>query len=171
VARVRYYVSLDPHAEPILVDVEELPTGALDVKVGGERADVDVVPVGGQLSIRIDGRVIDLTTDGMPPDVGVTASGLRTFARVESDRQRAADAARKSRIGGTDKILKSPMPGRVVKVLVAPGDTVSAGAALLVIEAMKMENEVRAKADGKVVGVHVKVGETVEGNARLVTLG
>ena len=168
---MRYYVSLDPNAEPILVDVEELPTGALDVRVGGEPVEVDVVPVGAQLSVRIDGRVIDLTTDGMPPDIGAVASGLRTFARVESDRQRAADAARKSRIGGTEKVLKSPMPGRVVKVLVAVGDTVTAGTSLLVIEAMKMENEVRAKMEGKVVGLHVKVGETVEGNARLVTLG
>ena len=167
---MRYYVSLDPSGEPILVDVDELPTGALDVRVNGQRVEVDVVPVGGQLSVRIDGRVIDLTTEGTPPDLGAVASGLRTFARVESDRQRAADAARKSRIGGTDKILKSPMPGRVVKVLVSVGDEVEAGAPLLVIEAMKMENEVRAKTPGKVLGVHVKVGETVEGNARLVTL-
>jgi biotin carboxyl carrier protein len=168
---VRYYVSLDPTANPVHVDVDELPTGALQVKVDGKPVEVDVVALGGQLSIRIDGRVIDLTTEGMPPDIHATANGVRTVARVESDRQRAADAARKSRIGGSDTVLKSPMPGRVVKVLVSAGDVVEAGTPLLVIEAMKMENEVRAKSAGKIVTVHVKPGETVEGNARLVTLG
>jgi pyruvate carboxylase subunit B len=69
-----------------------------------------------------------------------------------------------------EKVVKSPMPGRVVKILVGKGDTVSAGQGLVVLEAMKMENEVRARAAGTVAIVHVTTGTAVEGNAVLVTL-
>jgi biotin carboxyl carrier protein len=63
--------------------------------------------------------------------------------------------------------LTSPMPGKVVKVLVAVGDEVKEGQGLVVVEAMKMENELRSPKDGKVVELHVKEGQAVEGNARL----
>jgi biotin carboxyl carrier protein len=62
------------------------------------------------------------------------------------------------------------MPGRVVKVLVAKGDVVEAGQGLLVLEAMKMENEVKARVSGTVADVHVVPGTAVEGSAKLVTL-
>jgi len=169
---MRYYVTLDPDpgAKPIVVDVKELPSGALEVTVDDRPVDVDVVPVGGQLSVRIDGRVVDLTTEGTPPEIGAIASGHRSYVRVESERQRAADAARKGKGGGSEKVIKSPMPGRVVKVLVQAGADVEAGQPLLVMEAMKMENEIKAKAPGKVQEVLVKAGDAVEGNAKLILL-
>ena len=168
---MRYYVTLDPTpgSEPILVDVTELPTGALDVSVGGRRVDVDVVSLGGTLSVRIDGHIVDLTTEGTPPEIGAIASGHRSYVRVESDRMRAAEAAKKSKGGGADRVLKSPMPGRVVKVLVKVGDEVAAGQALLVVEAMKMENELKAKASATIAEIHVEAGAAVEANAKLVT--
>src|SRR5437588_55927 len=134
---MRYYVTLDPspNAAPIVVDVTELPSGALQVTVEGEPAEVDVVALGGQLSVCIDGKIVDLTTEGAPPDLGAIASGHRSYVRVESERQRAADAAKKGKQGGNEKIIKSPMPGRIVKILVQPGDEVEAGRPLLVMEA------------------------------------
>jgi pyruvate carboxylase subunit B len=63
------------------------------------------------------------------------------------------------------------MPGRVVKVLVAPGDRVAAGQGLVVVEAMKMENEIRARHAGTVTEVRVREGEPVEARAVLVTIG
>jgi biotin carboxyl carrier protein len=83
---------------------------------------------------------------------------------------RAADSAKKGSGSAGGGVVKSPMPGRVVKVLVAKGDKVQAGQGLLVLEAMKMENEVKAKAAGTVTEVHVTTGSAVEGNAKLVTL-
>ena len=174
---MRYYVNLDPTpgAPPILVDVHERPTGELEVMLDGKRVDVDVVAVGGQangpLSIRVGGRVVDLTTEGQPPELGAVASGHRSYVRVESERPRAAAAAKNGAAGGSEKTVKSPMPGRVVRMLVAKDAEVAAGQTLCVIEAMKMENEVKAKADCKVVDVHVSEGATVEGNAKLFTLG
>jgi biotin carboxyl carrier protein len=169
---VRYYVtpsSADP--EPIVVDIQELPSGQLSVQVGGREVATDVVALGQQLSIRVDGQMVDLTTEGLPPDVGVVARGYRTYMRVESERQRAADAVKKRGPAGGENIVRAPMPGRIVKVLVAPGDRVSAGQPIVVMEAMKMENEIKAKADCIIGEVLVSAGATVEGGAKLITLG
>jgi biotin carboxyl carrier protein len=165
---MRYYVQLDPNADPILVDVTELPSSALDVRVNGKAIDVDVVALGSELSVRVDGRMCDLTTEGTPPDVGAIASGHRSYVKVESERMRAASAAKKAGGGGSEKLVKSPMPGRVVKVMAEIGQDIAAGTPLLVVEAMKMENEVKAKAAGKVAEIFVKAGDTVEANAKLV---
>ncbi len=168
---MRYFVNLDPaDPEPTVVDVTELPSGELDVSIGGKRVAVDVVPLAGALSVRVAGRVVDLTTEGHPPELGAIASGHRSYVRVESERQRAAAAAKKVAGGGSDKVVKSPMPGRVVRVLVAEGAEIAAGQTLCVIEAMKMENEVKAKAACRVVTVHVAEGTTVEGSAKLFSL-
>ena len=67
-------------------------------------------------------------------------------------------------------MVRSPMPGRVVDILVAEGDSVTAGQGVAIVEAMKMENELRAEIDGIVSQVHVRADDRVEGNAELVTL-
>ncbi len=170
---MRYHVSLDPAAsnDPLSVDVTELPTGQLEVLLGGKKVPVDVVWLDNSASIIVGGRVVDLTIEGQPPEIGAVASGHRSYVRVESERQRAAAAARKGSATGSEKVVKSPMPGRVVRVLASAGAEVEAGATLCVIEAMKMENEVKAKSACKVVEVHATEGATVEGGAKLFTLG
>lgn len=173
---MRYFVNLDPTpgSEPIVVDLTELPSGALDVSVGGTRLPVDVVSLGPEsaatLSVRVNGRMVDLTTEGVPPELGAIASGHRSYVRVESERQRAAAAAKKGGAASNEKLVKSPMPGRVIRMLVAGGAEVAAGQTLCVVEAMKMENEVKAKAACVVAQVHVIEGATVEANAKLFTL-
>jgi len=66
--------------------------------------------------------------------------------------------------------IRAPMPGLVVRVAVEPGQQVDAGAGLVVVEAMKMENELRAPGAGVVAAVHVAPGQVVERGAALVTL-
>jgi len=176
---MRYYVSLDPAAtsEPTVVDVTELPTGQLDVVLGGKSVPVDVVWLessgsnAGTASVRVGGRIVDLTVEGQPPEIGAIASGHRSYVRVESERQRAAAAARKGSAGGSEKTVKAPMPGRIVRVLVAVGAELEAGGTLCVIEAMKMENEVKAKVACTVLEVHASEGATVESGAKLFSLG
>ncbi len=172
---MRYYVKLpsaSPElAEPIRVDVQDLPSGALSVKVDGRDVDADVTALGEQLSVRVDGKVVDLTTEGTAPDVGVIGRGYRTYVEVESERQRAANAVKKGAARGPDNLVRAPMPGRIVKVLVEKGDAVVVGQALLVMEAMKIENEIKARSAAIIVVVHVEAGAAVEGGAKLVTLG
>lgn len=66
--------------------------------------------------------------------------------------------------------IKSPMPGLVKAVLVAEGDTVTSGQRLLVLEAMKMENDITSQRDGKIKAVHVQAGAVVEGGKPLVSI-
>jgi len=80
---------------------------------------------------------------------------------VEADA--AAAAAGPSR-------LEAPIPGKVVKVHVAEGDEVEAGQPLVVLEAMKMENELTADQAGKVTAVHVEPGQTVDAGEALAEL-
>jgi biotin carboxyl carrier protein len=169
---MRYYVTLDPAAaaSPIVVELTELPSGALEAKIDGRSVELDVAEVESHLNVRVDGKIVDLTTEGVLPELGAIASGHRSFVRVESERMRSAEQAKKTSTAGASGAVKSPMPGRVVKVLVNKGDVVKAGQGLVVLEAMKMENEVRARAAGTVVEVHVAPGAAVDGNAKLVTL-
>jgi len=167
-AAVRYSVSLFPQKHS--VDVVELPNGSVRVHVDGRPVDVDVAPVGKQLSVRVGGQVVDLTIDGNLPELRVIAGGSRLLAHVESERTASAERSRKADAGRGENVVRSPMPGRVVKVLVAQGEPVEAGQGLVVLEAMKMENEVRARAAGTVTEVHVLAGAAVEANAKLVTL-
>ena len=69
---------------------------------------------------------------------------------------------------GSHGVIKALMPGRIVRVLVAKGESVAKGAGLLVLEAMKMENEIQAAAAGVVDEIFVEAGQTVEGGAELI---
>ena len=64
--------------------------------------------------------------------------------------------------------LKAPMPGKVLEVMVQPGQTVAKGEGLLILEAMKMENMLKAEQDGTVKSVNVSVGDAVEKNNVLI---
>jgi biotin carboxyl carrier protein len=83
--------------------------------------------------------------------------------------QEAALAAALASVGGRggSGTIKAPMPGRVIRVLVAEGDAVPVDAPLLIVEAMKMENEVHAPTAGVVRHVWVAAGDTVEAGALL----
>ena len=106
----------------------------------------------GQLRVTVNGRAIAVTLSGL--------SGARG-SRGHRGGIRAPDGA---------KQVVAPMPGRVVKVLVQPGETVTTGQGLVVVEAMKMENELRAPAAGTVRAVHVAEGAAVEANTVLIEI-
>jgi biotin carboxyl carrier protein len=72
--------------------------------------------------------------------------------------------------GSGPQRLSAPMPGKVVRVLVAPGETVRARQPLVVVEAMKMENELRAGRDGTVSEIHAREGVSVDAGALLIVI-
>lgn len=102
----------------------------------------------------------------------VTIGGRRIPVTVRSWRERViaeASAAARHHIGPVE--ITATLPGLVVGITVAPGDQVSAGDPLLSLEAMKMENEVRAPRDGQVTEVAVTAGQKVATGDLLVRLG
>jgi biotin carboxyl carrier protein len=125
-------------------------------------------PEPGVYSVLLDGRSFDAFVEERPEGLVVTIDGHRFEVAAHDPRQWTA-RSRDGAAGGARSIA-SPMPGKVVRVLVAEGDQVGAGQGLVVVEAMKMQNELKAPGDGRVVSVAAREGATVAAGEVLVTL-
>lgn len=165
---MRYFVTL-PSQEELAVDIVHSPTGATRIEVDGEPVEVDAAETNGAWSVRVGDRVVELWLDGQAPDLRFVAGGARLSARVESERSRATTGGADAEQGGGQ--VTAPMPGRVVKVLVEKGAAVEAGVPVVVVEAMKMENELVADVAGTVHEILVEPGQNVEGGAPLLRIG
>lgn len=142
----------------------------------GEAQAIDVLEVEpGCYSIILDGHTVDVRLDAARnPDPDVHAYRATLFDGAYEfglqDPMKALLAAQGG-AGGAGGTLSSPMPGKIVKVLVSEGEAVSEGQTLLIMEAMKMQNELKAGADGVIVKIAAAEGATVETGAALLTLG
>jgi biotin carboxyl carrier protein len=124
------------------------------VESGVSRISYDIAfepAASGELIVHVNGVAIPLTIVNAP-------------GRAARRRRAGRDAA------AGPRTIAAPMPGRIVKVLVKPDEAVSAGQPLVVVEAMKMENELRAPRAGTVAEVRVSEGSSVEANTVLVVL-
>jgi biotin carboxyl carrier protein len=112
-----------------------------------------------------------VAVDGAAGEWVVTIRGRRIPVSVRSHRDRllAETTQAVARSAGPAEVRAS-LPGLVVRVAVAPGDTVAAGDPLVSIEAMKMQNEIRAPRAGQVTAVEVEPGQTIAGGALLIRL-
>ena len=113
-----------------------------------------------------------VTVNGVAYDVVVEElNGSAAPAPVAAPKAAPAPAAAPKASGNAGAIaVKAPMPGNLIKVNVKVGDAVKKGAVLCVLEAMKMENDIMAPADGVVASVEVAQGASVATDAVLVTL-
>jgi biotin carboxyl carrier protein len=122
--------------------------------------------------LRIGDAVYELVTRTSGPrgSYSVAVDGQRLEVEALDERSRAVRSLRAATAVSTGpEPLRAPMPGLVTRVLVGPGDTVTAGTSLVVMEAMKMENELRAKVDGTVRDISIQPGTPVEKGTILVT--
>ena len=118
-----------------------------------------------------DGRSVPVLVEGDGSDWVVTLRGRRIRVSVRTWRERLlAEAESAAAVHAGPVVVKASLPGLVVAVAVAPGDTVEAGGPLLTIEAMKMQNEVRAPRAGRILAVNVAPGEAVATGAALLQL-
>jgi biotin carboxyl carrier protein len=113
----------------------------------------------------LDGVVFDTRVEGRPEsgkpiDVSV---GADLFAVTLTDPKRLRGSAGVTAHADEAARIVAPMPGKVVRVLVSPGDHVEAEAGIVVVEAMKMQNEMKSPKSGTVVTMNVEVGATVNG--------
>jgi 3-methylcrotonyl-CoA carboxylase alpha subunit len=140
----------------------------VEFEVGGMRTRVEIVHRrGGGLEIVIDGRAIAGQTHASAMrlasgDIAVMEGG-ETFTLILHDPFAAADGA-----GLASDRVTAPMPGKIVQVLVKPGDKVKRGAPLAVLEAMKMEHTLSAQADAQIAAVDVAPGDQVTDGASVV---
>jgi biotin carboxyl carrier protein len=165
----RYSVTVA--GEKRAVELEELPEGAgWRVVVDGKERRLDVRAGQGTLSWFDGVTVVQAAVDGALPRPTVTlrrqvipveiADAREELAAVVKDRGKAAGPV----------TVRAPIPGRVVRVSVKVGDAVMAGKGMVVLEAMKMENEIRAPRDGVVKSVGCAEGAAVESGQTLVVV-
>lgn len=155
------------------VEILTRPHGRLEVRVDGAAHPVDVASVGpsGLLNLLMDGQSVTYAARFEDGAAVLSFHDREVRVGIEDERTRLArQATGTARARGRGAEVTSVMPGVVKEVRVAPGDRVRDGQALLILEAMKMENEIRAPHDGVVSEVRVAPGEAVEKGARLVRL-
>ena len=144
-------------------------------KVNGVDYEVTINSIKGQVaSVEVNGIPFNVEiigsalAEGDLPTMGV-ASAAPAAAPAKAEAKPAAPAAKGAAGEGTP--VKAPLPGVVTKVLVAEGDAVKKGDVVLVLEAMKMENNITAENDGKVTGVCCAPGDSVMEGTTLITIG
>jgi len=162
---MRYFVTIGERTFEVDLSGETL-------RVDGEALDVSLTRVADTpvLHLLADGRshtLLARRSDGNRWDLHL--DGERLGAEVVDERTRAIQAmtGQGAAIRGPGPV-RAPMPGMVVRVAVEAGDHVEAGQSVVIIEAMKMENDLRAESAGVVASVHAEPGQAVEKGSILV---
>jgi len=150
-------------------DVEiEREDGLYAVAIDGTRHVVDAQALEGDAySILMDGRSYEITVSREGDGYHVRHGGFGTTVRFADPARGARQAMAAAE--GPQKI-RSVMPGKVVRVLVQVGDVVEQGQGLVVVEAMKMENEMESPKAGTITAIEVRPGQAVESGAVLVVV-
>lgn len=157
---MRYHVVLGGESRAVSVEREG---GGFRVTLGEHSVHVDVgeLAEGSAYSLLIDRRSVDVAVEQRPGDrLDLLIGGRRYGTEVYGEREWLARSIQGDTAEG-DATVRADMTGIVREVLVSPGDTVARGQTLLILEAMKMENEVKAGVDGRVTAVAVEAGRTV----------
>ena len=151
----------------VLVDASS-QAGPLTLTIDGTPVVVDARPTETGYSLLVDGRVIDAAiTDGTSRgEIVVHLPSASVPVSIDAGRRRGKTA----QAAHGEQRISAPMPGRIVRVLVAPGDAVELRQPIIVVEAMKMENELRAPKAGTVKEVAVEAGASVEAGRLLVVI-
>jgi biotin carboxyl carrier protein len=157
------------------VTIERADAGRFRVSVDGTTRVVDAWRVG-EFGISLlfpgdshAGTTIDLAPGTAPGEVLANLAG-RTIPIVVNGRRSGRGGAEGGGAAHGEQTVAAPMPGRVVRVLVARGEAVEARQPVVVVEAMKMENELRSPKAGRVKDVAVEAGTSVEAGRALVVI-
>lgn len=133
-------------------------------EVDGRRYKLELRDLGDSEYLLIDGNTVYNcrveNTHNHPDDIEISLRGVSYPAKLTDPKRLRCAQSGAEHDKGVARIV-APMPGKVVRVLVEAGARVEAGAGILVVEAMKMQNEMKAPRAGKVVSIHAQVGSTV----------
>lgn len=154
------------------IEVEVIRSGeSCSFRLNGRRIDLDIADLlaEGSKSILASGKSFEAEVTELPEGLLVYLGGYHTLCRVEEARRaRVAHLAGEEEEEGK-RALHAQMPGLVVQVLVSEGQEVKSGQGVLIVEAMKMQNELKAPVDGIVEVIKIKKGQPVEKDQILMT--
>jgi biotin carboxyl carrier protein len=158
------------------------------LSAGAEALTIEYTQNGNEYKVAVNGQTrtvhllsacdgtLTFLVDGKPLQVHVVRDGARTLVAIAgqvyefTQPQDKKSPTRQREAGRLDPEVRSPMPGKILQVLVTGGATVESGQALVLLEAMKMENTLSAEGAARVKKVHVAPGELVELGQLLVEL-
>jgi biotin carboxyl carrier protein len=145
------------------------------VVVDGRTLEIDSGQLGsvrqvepGVYSVLLDGASFEIRL--LPSKDGLTAAVAGRRFAIEVCDPRDASRSSRAAVGSGRQNVTAPMPGKVVRVLVKAGDLVENAQGLVIVEAMKMQNELKAARPGRVVEIRARAGETVAAGDVLVVL-
>jgi len=172
---LRHRMELELNLEGRKAIVKELKRDGsqLTISVDDEIFEVDLVKVGpAEYSVLYKGRSYNIeVVPGSEPKHYTVNTFYFTHEIEVVDAESRYIRSRNDVAGGhISNIIRSPMPGKIVKILVAEGDIVEAGQTVIIVSAMKMESEFKAAKPGIVSEIPVKEGDTVDGNQVLVVI-
>ena len=125
-----------------------------------------------RFSVTVNGKAYDVAveeiTDGSAPVVAAAPAAPAPVAAAPAPAPAAAPAAPAA--AGEGETVTAPMPGTILDVKVNVGDTVSKGQVIMILEAMKMENDIVAPCDGKITSILAKKNDTVNSGDTLATV-
>jgi biotin carboxyl carrier protein len=163
---MKYLVRLDGVA--LEASLQE-DAGRYLLAIGDRDLTADVMEVEpGIYSILLNGRSYEAKVASGPAGLSVDVRGRHFTAEVVDPRRHTAGGASEGAQGRQQ--LAAPMPGKVVRVLASEGDLVEKGQGLIVVEAMKMQNEVRAPRSGRLISIAVRAGDTVTAGQTLASV-
>ena len=140
------------------------------VLVNGEPRDVDFLNLGGSLfSVITENRSFEAVIDDDEDKIAVMMTGRLFETRVLDERAMLMMQRRGAQSSGSGEV-QAPMPGLIVEVIKQQGAAVSQGETLIILESMKMQNELKSPTDGVVGAVHVEAGQAVDKNDLLVEI-
>jgi len=132
------------------------------ISLDGQQVGADAVEIDSNtLSLLLEGQSYEVRITPLPDGVLKLQTGLQEFtAEVVDPRAWRGRRHGALEVEGRQQVV-APMPGKVIRILVQAGDKVEAGQGLLVVEAMKMQNEIRSPKGGTIERLHVKEGQPV----------
>lgn len=165
----------------------------IEIKIKDRIAKVEVLEKeGSKYKVRVDNKVFDIDAELVQKDVysilyngqsinmsmieGETANQYIVSTRYNDFEVEVIDArarymkASASEFGDSENTIASPMPGKIVKLMFSENDTVTKGDTVIIVSAMKMESEYKSPCNGIIKRIHVKAGDTIEGNEPLVEI-
>ena len=119
------------------------------------------------VEVTVDGETFHVEVEGLSPQ---SPPRSRRGRPTGPELSAPPPISRPTPVVSSDKILRSPMPGRVLSIMVRPGDRVSAGDEVCVVEAMKMEQSIRVGREGVIKTIHVQPMDSVRANDPLIEL-
>jgi acetyl/propionyl-CoA carboxylase alpha subunit len=165
---MKYVASINELEIEIEINVDD------EIIVNGEPFSVDFRSVAGQpvYSLILNGCSYEALVQPSDEGLEVLLQGQFHLINVEDERQRRLRQTSGPQLSKRGEFhLKSPMPGLIISVGVREGQTVSKGDRLIVLESMKMQNELRSPLDGVIRSLRIKSGDSVEQNQVLLTVG